>query len=159
MLEAVALAVRSEMSSTDLYGDLAQRVKNAEVRDMLEELAREEETHRAGLMELYERLLEGQEPSVPESDGRAKSMAIGERPDFLAVVTAARDKELDSEAFYKEASEKVLDYKTRMFFLDLAESERKHAAALQRQVERLQEDPHWFDREDVDPFKPLSVGP
>jgi rubrerythrin len=159
MLEAVALAVRSEIDSTDLYGDLAKKVRNAAVRDMLEDLAHDEETHRVGLMKFYQKLLEGQEPSIPERDGRAKFMELGDEPDYLGLVTAARDKELDSEAFYKEASEKVLDYKTRMFFLDLAESERKHAAVLQKQVEKLQEDPHWFDREDDDPFKPMHVGP
>ena len=126
---------------------------------MLEELARDEERHRVRLMKQYETILEGQEPSIPERDGRAKSIDLGDRPDYLRLVTAARDKELDSEAFYTEASEKVLDYKTRMFFLDLAESERKHAAVLQRQVEKLQEDPHWFDREDDDPFKPIREGP
>jgi rubrerythrin len=159
MLEAVALAVRSEIDSTDLYGGLAKKVKNAGVRDMLEELARDEEMHRVSLMKLYETLLEGQEASIPERDGRAKSMDLGEEPDYLGLVTAARDKELDSEAFYKEASDKVLDYKTRMFFLELAESERKHAAVLQRQVEKLREDPHWFDREGENPLKPMQMGP
>ena len=158
MLEAVALAVRSEIDSTDLYGQLAERVKNDGVRVILEELARDEEAHRIGLMRLYEKLLEGQEPSIPGRGGRTESMELGDTPDFLAVMTAARDKELDSEAFYKEASEKVLDYKTRMFFLDLAESERKHAATLQKQVEKLQDDPQWCDREGAS-FKPMQVAP
>ena len=78
---------------------------------------------------------------------------------YLAVMTAARDKELGSEASYKEAAERVRDYKTREFFIDLAETERRHAAALQKQVDKLKEDPDWFDREDADPYKTMHIGP
>jgi len=149
-LEAVALAVRSEMESTDLYEKLTDRVKNPEVVAMLKDLAADEEHHRAALMKLYEEMLEGQEPSIPASDGRAKQWDIDPEADFLTIMTKARDKEYDSETFYKKASENVRDFKTRMFFLELAETERRHASRLHKQVEKLQDDPHWFDRAETD---------
>lgn len=148
-LEAVALAVRSEMESTDLYGNLIKKIKNPAVIAVLRELAEDEEKHRVGLMTLYREMLGGEEPSIPESDGRKKEWDIDPDADHLTVMTKARDKEYDSEAFYKTAAERVRDYKTRQFFLDLAETERQHAAALQKQVEKLKEDPHWFDRADA----------
>lgn len=149
-LEAVALAVRSEMESTDLYAKLTKRVKNPEVVAMLKDLAADEEHHRMALMKLYEEMLEGQEPSIPSSDGRQKEWDIDPDADFLVIMTKARDKEYDSETFYKRAAETVRDYKTRMFFLELAETERRHASTLQKQVAKLQDDPHWFDRTESD---------
>ena len=151
-LEAVALAVRSEMESTDLYEKLTDRVRNPEVVTVLKELAADEEHHRVALMRLYEEMLEGQEPSIPASDGRKKIWDIDPDADFLTIMTRARDKEYDSETFYKDAAEKVRDYKTRMFFVELAETERRHAVVLQKQVEKLKEDPHWFDRAEADQF-------
>lgn len=158
-LEAVALAVRSEIESTHLYADLAKRVKNATVRGVLRELAADEERHRQSLMALYETMLGDQAPSIPEKDGRDKKMELSADVDYRAVIIAARDKERDSEDFYRRAADRVRDHKTRMFFLEVAESERHHAATLQQLAERLEEDPHCFDREDADPFKPLHVGP
>lgn len=149
MLEAVAMAVRSEIESTDLYEKLIPRVKNPSVQEMLQDLAADEEKHRASLMAMYEEMLEGQKPSIPTSDGRKKQWDIDPDADFLTIMTKARDKEYDSEAFYQNAAERVQDYKTRMFFIDLAETERRHAVVLQEQVEKLQADPHWFDREDA----------
>jgi rubrerythrin len=75
------------------------------------------------------------------------------------VLQAARDKEFDSERFYKDAAGRVREYRTRMFFLDVAESERKHAATLQKLLDQLKEDPHWFEREEADPYKGQHVGP
>lgn len=158
-LEAVALAVRSEIESTDLYENLAQRVKNPEVKTVLTDLAADEERHRLGLMSLYTRMLGEQEPALPAGDGRQKTIDLPENPDYADVITAARDKEVDSENFYKNAAESVTEYRTRMFFLDVAESERKHAATLQKLLDRLKEDPHWFEREEADPYKGQHVGP
>jgi rubrerythrin len=151
-LEAVALAVRSEIESTDLYEKLTERVKNPQVVAMLRDLAADEEKHRVALMKLYEEMLEGEDPALPASDGRKKIWDLDPEADFLTVMTKARDKELDSETFYKKAAEGVVDYKTRMFFLDLAETERRHAVTLDEQVQKLKDDPHWFDREESRPF-------
>ena len=51
-LEAVALAVRSEIESTNLYEKLVDRVKNPEVKKMLKDLAADEEMHRESLVPL-----------------------------------------------------------------------------------------------------------
>ncbi len=158
-MEAVALAVRSEIESTHLYGRLAERVKNTAVRDVLLELQADEEKHQEHLMALYRKMLGGQEPSIPAGDGREKDVKLDPEASYVEVITAARDKERSSEEFYKRAAETVLDYKTRMFFLDVAEQERHHASALQSLLDQLQEDPLCFDREDMDPFKGLHVGP
>jgi len=158
-LEAVALAVRSEMESTDIYTKLIDRIRNPEVKQLFVDLAAEEDRHREGLMALYRKMLGGEEPSIPESDGREKEWDIDPEADFLTVMTKARDKEVDSEAFYQDAAEKVQDHKTRLFFIELAETERKHAVTLQKQVDKLKEDPHWFDREDAEGYKPVHEGP
>jgi len=158
-LEAVALAVRSEIESTDIYTKLIHRIRNPEVKQLFVDLAAEEDRHRGYLMELYRNMLGGEEPSIPESDGRKKEWDIDPEADFLTVMTRARDKEYDSEAFYLDAAEKVQDHKTRQFFIDLAETERKHAVVLQKQVDKLKEDPHWFDREELEGYKPVHEGP
>ncbi len=158
-LEAVALAVRSEIESTDLYEDLARKVGNPEVQQVLRELAADEERHRQGLMVLYQRMLGDQQAAIPGADGREKRISLPEEPAYVDVITAARDKELDSEAFYRQAADRVREHRTRMFFLDVAESERKHAATLQKLLDRLREDPHWFERQEADPYKGQHVGP
>jgi rubrerythrin len=147
-LEAVAFAVRSEMESTNLYAKLIEKVRNPEVKRILTELADDEEKHRVGLMNLYRRMLGGEEPSIPMEDGRKKEWDIDPDAEPLVVMTKARDKELDSELFYQEAAKRVQDFKTRMFFIELAETERRHAILLDAQVRKLQADPHWFERED-----------
>jgi rubrerythrin len=158
-LEAVALAVRSEIESTDIYEKLAARVKNPVVKTILTDLAADEEKHRQGLMNLYKRMLGDQEAAIPESDGREKKMDLAGDAAYEQVLKAARDKEFDSERFYKEAAGKVREYRTQMFFLDVAESERKHAATLQKLLDQLKEDPHWFERDEADPYKGHHVGP
>lgn len=155
-LEAVAFAVRSEMESTSLYGKLIQKVRNPEVKRMLAELAEDEEQHRSGLMNLYRRMLGNEEPSIPMDDGRKKEWEIDPDADPLEIMTKARDKEMDSERFYQEAAKRVQDFKTRMFFIELAETERRHAIILDAQVRKLQADPHWFDRVDD---KAVHMGP
>ena len=155
-LEALAFAVRSEMESTNLYGNLIQKVRNPKVKRMLAELAEDEEQHRSGLMHLYRRMLGDEEPSIPLHDGRKKEWDIEpDADDPLEIMTKARDKELDSERFYQEAAKRVQDFKTRMFFIELAETERRHAVILDAQVRKLQADPHWFDRDD----KAVHMGP
>ncbi len=154
-LEAVAFAVRSEMESTDLYAKLIEKVRNPEVKRILRDLAEDEEQHRMGLMRLYRRMLGDEEPSIPLEDGREKSWEIDPDAEPLVVMTKARDKELDSERFYQDAAKRVQDFKTRMFFIELAETERRHAVLLDAQVQKLQADPHWFDRED----KAVHMGP
>lgn len=110
-------------------------------------------------MKLYEDMLDGQEPAIPETDGRRKEMEIDPEADYPTVIEAARDKERNSEAFYKKAAATVVDFKTRRFFLQTAEQERHHAGTLQELLDRLREDPHCFDRQDMDPFKGMHVGP
>jgi len=158
-LEAVALAIRSEMESTDLYQKLTKRVRNPEVKLLLEELETDEESHRETLMTLYRKLLAGEKPAIPAADGRDKQWDIDPDADYLTIMTKARDKEYESEDFYKSAAERVRDHKTRVFFMELAETEHRHAAVLQRQVDRLQEDPHWFDRQDSGFYKSTHEGP
>jgi erythrin-vacuolar iron transport family protein len=155
-LEAVAFAVRSEMESTNLYAKLIEKVRNPEVKRMLTELAEDEEEHRIGLMNLYRRMLGDEEPSIPLEDGRKKSWEIDPDAEPLLVMSKARDKELDSEQFYQDAAKRVQDFKTRMFFIELAETERRHAIVLGAQVEKLKADPHWFDRVDD---KAVHMGP
>jgi rubrerythrin len=159
ILEAVALAVRSEIESTELYAELADRVRNPEVKKLMRALAADEEKHRESLMALHEKLLAGKEPSIPRQDGRATTMELPSEPDYLAVVTAARDKEKISEAFYKAAADQVDDEKARMFFLEVAEAERVHAARLQRLVDKLEEDPRWPEREQAGSGKGMHTGP
>ena len=155
-LEAVAFAVRSEMESTNLYAKLIKKVRNPEVPRMLRELAEDEEKHRLGLMNLYRGMLGDEEPSIPMEDGRTKEWEIDPDAEPLVVMTKARDKELDSERFYQDAATRVQDFKTRMFFIELADTERRHAIVLGAQVEKLRADPHWFDRADD---KAVHMGP
>jgi erythrin-vacuolar iron transport family protein len=154
-LEAVSFAVRSEIESTNLYTKLIEKVRNPEVKRILADLAEDEEQHRLGLMNLYRRMLGREEPLIPQDDGRKKTWEIDPDASPLVVMTKARDKELDSERFYQDAAKRVQDFKTRMFFVELAETERRHALILEEQVQKLQADPHWFDRED----KAIHMGP
>jgi rubrerythrin len=101
-------------------------------------------------MKLYREMLGEEAVSVPVEDGRRKEWDIDPEADFLTVMTKARDKELDSERFYKDAAARVREYKTRMFFVELAEVERQHALVLDREVRKLQQDPHWFDRSEAE---------
>ena len=147
-LEALALAVRSEIESAHLYDALASRAENPEARRLLRELAADEEAHRVKLMRRYREQLGDQEPSIPLDDGRDRRVYLGPDADYEEVIRAAHAKEVDSEMFYRRAAHEVSDLKTRTFFLSLADSERQHAVALGRMLGQLLKDPHWMDRRD-----------
>lgn len=152
-LEAVALAVRSEIESTRVYVRLARRVKNPAVREMLEHLAEEEAEQERDLHALYRTLRRGGPPAFPEQDAPERRVRLDpDTAEVADVVAAARDGEQGRESFYRNAAARIGDYKTRMFFRMLAERERHHAIALQEQLEELTRDPAWFEREETEAF-------
>jgi len=151
-LEAVALAVGSEVDATRVYLRLARRVKNPAVRDMLERLAAEEAEQEKNLRTLYRTLRNGRPPAPLHEGGGRRVRLNPDSAEVADVIAAARDGEQGREAFYRNAAARIADYRTRMFFRLLAEQERHHAAALQEQLEELTRDPRWFEREEAQAF-------
>ena len=147
-LEAVASAVRVEIEFAELYAALANRARNPDARKLLRAMASDEELHRSELMDLYEEMLEGQGPSIPPTK-RKQEVPLAVEGDYLSVFEAAHAKELDAERSYREAAQRASDYKKRLLFLTLAETESAHAASIRKVLTRLKRDPHWLDRWDA----------
>jgi len=146
-LKAVASAVRVEIEFAELYAALANRARNPVAKKLLRAMASDEEIHRIELMDLYEGMAEGQEASIPPSRPK-RDKNLGTEADTMRVFEGAYAKELDAERSYRQAAERVIDYKMRILFLTLAETQRGHADSLRQVMTRLKRDPHWLDRRD-----------
>jgi rubrerythrin len=64
--DMILAALRSEIDSRDLYKGIAERVKNAFLKERLLFLSSEEEKHREFVQSLYERQFSDKELSVPK---------------------------------------------------------------------------------------------
>ena len=108
-LESLFLAaLRSEVDSNAVYTALADRVRNAVLKDRLKFLAGEEEKHRAILEKAYSNnfpdkslmIPEKSPVPLPEVNVSDESMRISE------VLLAAMEAEKAAEEFYKEFSKR-----------------------------------------------------
>ncbi len=144
-LEALAVAIRSEMDSRDVYRDLADRCSEMLLAQRFELLATEEERHLEYLTERYEAIAGGTPLRVPTSQ-LPKGMATCEerRGSSLAqILDLAVEEERRSREFYLMAAQGTDDPSGQAMFRFLADMEYQHWMALSQERDLLLRYPNY----------------
>jgi rubrerythrin len=144
-LEALGIAIRSEMDSRDVYRELAARAGDPLLRRRFELLAAEEERHREYLEERY-RDLSGDVPLRLPPSTLPRGLATAEeraRSTLRAVLTMAIEEERRSREFYLRAAGETDDLSGQAMFRYLADLEYQHWMALGQEMDMMLRYPNY----------------
>jgi len=144
-VEALGIAIRSEMDSRDIYRELAERSPHTITRRRFELLAAEEEQHLQHLTERYEEVAGGVPLALPPSL-LPQSMASAEARrqwDMADVLDMAIDEERRSREFYLQAARDTNDLSGRAMFRFLADMEYLHWMTLAQEKDLLVRYPNY----------------
>jgi len=137
--EVLALAISSEEDDARIYRSYAEGLRDAypQSAKVFDEMAEEEDRHRAALIEMHRRRFGETIPLIRREHVRGY---YERKPDWLVrplgiekVRTAAEDMEEQAHRFYVEASKRTGDASTRKLLGDLAAAEQGHQS-LARQL-------------------------
>lgn len=141
--EILGLAIANEEEDSRIYLALASRLRPLYPHSarVFEEMAKEEQGHRHGLLTLYQKRFGNELPYITRQDVKG---FLKRNPVWLAeglrLETARQQAELmEAEAarFYAQAAERAHDVETRTLLADLAEAEAKHESLAARLGETL----------------------
>jgi len=142
-------AIKSEIESKELYETLANRVKNAVLKDRLLFLANEEVKHRAYLESLYRQNFPNEELKVPEKSPVPLPEVDPSEDRLLSeIIEDAMRAELAAKEFYESLCELFPDSKeVRNMLTILADMEYGHYKILEKELENLKNfenyDEYW----------------
>ncbi len=152
-LEGLRIAIEMERRGVEFYRRAARLTKTADIAEMLEELAVEEEGHQRDFTELLSRQCDGRQDEAAvcysgETSAYLSAIAadvvfsgglmeIGRRGGFdslPAILTTAIDSEKNSILFYTELRDLTGDPGSREAFSEVIAEEKVHLARLQNQL-------------------------
>lgn len=128
-------SIAEEIAARDFYRQAAQRIQDASVKAILEELARDEEQHRATLETFrfdptsrvaFEKVADF---GVAESQERIDTPSVDMTP--REAFQLAMKKEEQAMVAYGKLADGCSDAETRKLYRELAEMERGHKARLE----------------------------
>lgn len=140
--EILALAISSEEDDARIYRAYADALRDEYPHSaaMFEEMAAEEDRHRASLIELHRRRFGERIPLIRREHVRGYYQR---RPDWLVrplgldhVRAQAALMEEEAQRFYAEAAKRTEDAATRKLLGDLAAAEQKHETLAERLSEK-----------------------
>lgn len=157
----LALGIKSEIDSADLYQSLRSRVKNILLQQKLDFLIVEEKHHRAILERLFRGKFGDRKPVLPATSFLSKS--LGPKADQLTVpelFDAALKSEKLSEDFYKDAAATRVEDSGRKMLLYLSRVERSHYFVIKSEIDLLARFPDYYKVEDINLSEEMvHVGP
>lgn len=128
--EILDFAIGEEQAAADFYRLLAAKMERPEMRKVFEEFARDEEGHKAKLLQVKE----GKDPFAPR--GKVLDLKIAEQlkkvdpfsaeMDYQQALVVAMKKEKAAFLLYTHLAEAAKDEKLRGVFQALAQEEAKH---------------------------------
>lgn len=130
--EILALAVSAEEEDAHIYRAFARKLRENYPASaaMFDDMAQEEDTHRAHLIELYHSRFGDDMPLIRREHVRGfpklKPLWLMENVPLDVARGYAKDMEHSAEAFYLAALRKVEDTQTRKLLGDLAAAESRH---------------------------------
>jgi rubrerythrin len=152
-LEGLRIAIEMERRGVEFYRRAARLTKTADIADMLEELAADEEGHQRDFTELLARQCDGRQNEAAVCYSSETSaylsaiaadvvfpgglMEVGRRGGFdslPAILTTAIDSEKNSILFYTELRDLTSDPRSREAFSEIIAEEKVHLAKLQSQM-------------------------
>ncbi len=129
--------IRSEVDAARTYSELAEKVKNAFLKERLKFLASEEEKHRKSLEAIFRMQFECDSIELPEkSDVPLPEIEIKSENDPISfVLESAMKAEKAAEEFYTSLAERFEDKKIRTLMEVLAGMENTHYLILKAEYE------------------------
>src|SRR3990172_8890412 len=145
-LEALGIAIRSELDAQNLYEELSQRPVSAAVAGRFKQLLNEEKQNQKILTEMYGRLFPNTEVRLPPSVlpvvfSTREKRAHQSLPDVLQL---AIEEERRSREFYLDAAEQTPELSGKRMFRFLADMEYSHQMRLQAEMELCKKSPTYF---------------
>ncbi len=146
--ELLLAAIKSEVESKMVYKSLAERVKNALLKDRLIFLSREEEKHRVYLEALYRQRFSGKEIKLPEkSEVPLPEVDPSDERLLSEIIEDSMKAELAAKEFYESLKDLFQDKKVKAMLLILANMEQGHYDILAKELENLKNfenyDTYW----------------
>ena len=155
MAEGVKKAMEAEVDGFHFYMMAARSTSDAQGRQVFEQLAQEEMEHARFLKAQYAALIDTGMPD-PSVKLATQQTLSGDNPIFsadlkgrlsdahyeMSALSIGIQLELSAVQFYSAEAEAATDPTVRAFFLELAQWERGHHEALNRQLQGLKED-YW----------------
>jgi rubrerythrin len=143
-------AVRAEIDSNRLYTKLANRVKNALLKEKFRILAFEEKKHETVLRNFFESLYSGKEPQVPDSVDERLLPSVQVRPSsgLAEILYQAMKAEKSAQNFYASLAKRVNLPKKRVLQY-LSKVERSHFLMLQSEYTLAQQFEDYAEK-DID---------
>ena len=132
-------AMKSEVETERVYSDVANRVKNAFLKERMRFLANEERGHRKTIETIFHMKFGDKEIVLPETtEVPLPKIEIDSESDPISLVLeSAMEAEKASEAFYRELSDRFKDESMRNMLIVLAEMERTHYFILDKEYQNL----------------------
>ncbi|MFA4667913.1 ferritin family protein [Pyrococcus kukulkanii] len=138
--DILSYALKGEIDSTELYRFLYEKLPEGYPREKFQEFMKMEENHDRKVMEIFNALFPGEEPSkvhfktwsqvFKERDYRLETVK-----DYLDILSIGMDAEQLSEGVYLMLHDLLDDPKHKKMFLKLAEDERYHYEFLKQEHE------------------------
>ncbi len=149
-------AIKSEIESREVYATLADRVRNAFLKERLTFLASEEEKHRAFIEVIFNRTFPGAEIVLPEET--PVPLPVLRIPDesvpLSEVFEHAKEAEKASSEFYRDLVDQVEGSDVKRTLLAFSAMEMDHYRILDAEQENIKR----FEDFDVE-WPMMNVGP
>lgn len=146
-LEALGIAIRSEIDAQEVYKDLATMCEDELLRDKFLNLFHEEKKHQIILEKMYKEMFPDVDLILPESQLPPKVDASKKRRklNLKDVLLIALEEEKKSREFYLDCAQIVTDLSGKRMFRFLADMEFTHQVLLNAELELLEKYPNYFE--------------
>ncbi len=145
-LEALGIAIKSEMDAQEIYQDLADLTQNDLLKERFLNLVKEEKQHQLLLEKKYDELFPDVPLKLPESQmlKHVNSSAARKNMSIKDVLKIAIDEEKRTRNFYLDCAEYVKDLSGKRMFRFLADMEFSHQMILSAEYELIENYPQYF---------------
>lgn len=147
VVEIIGLGIRSEEDAARFYGEVANLIKNNDVRAKYESLAKEEAGHGHMLVLLYKKMTgeAGAPPRIPgapvTAEGGMPPMKIESLEELLKL---AIEREQGACKFYRDASSRAGDDNAKRVLEQLSGIERGHEIFLKSELDLYLKNRDWY---------------
>jgi rubrerythrin len=146
-LEALGIAIRSEIDAQEVYKDLSSMCGEEMLRDKFLNMYNEERKHQTLLEKMYKDMFPDVELVLPASrlPKEVSDSKTRLRCNIKDIICLAIDEEKKSREFYLDCAETVTDLSGKRMFRFLADMEFSHQALLNAELELFEKYPAYFE--------------
>lgn len=152
-LEALGIAIRSEIDSQNVYKDLAELCEDDLLKERFLNLAQEEKKHQLLFEKMFADMFPEVELILPESQLPSKAIDTERRKKMglKDVLLIAIEEEKRMHNFYEDFAMNVKDESGKRMFRFIADTEYKHRLILQAELDIIEKYPkYWGESGDWD---------